>query len=128
MGNAGHHQRPAGGQFHAELLGPAAAISRGLPGPHHGDGCLFVKVEPPALQIEHRRRVGDLPQAHGIVRVLDGHHPHVQPVTLPQNDLRGIHALVRQAPFQIRGEPQFGDVPLVGVIHLLRGDEPLQQL
>ena len=67
-----------------------------------------------------------MPQALGIVGVLKGHDPQVQPVAVAQDTVGFVHALVQQGVFYLRGQGKGVVVLPLAEIGPLRGVEVVQ--
>ena len=92
----GDDQPAPSGDLAGQTLPSLQGVGGGPAGAHHGQRGLSVKEGHPPLDVEQQGRVGDIPQAAGIGRVLEGEElePHARAVL--QNAVRPAGILVRQ--------------------------------
>ena len=71
-GQAADHHHAAPGQGGAQVGGNAASVVGGPPGADHRQGCLIRVRAQDAAGVQHRRRIGRLFQATGVLGIVPG--------------------------------------------------------
>ena len=125
---AGDHDRALPAQAVGELLRRLDAVGRGPARADHGDGDLLVDRRKAPLHVEQARRLKDVAQAHGIVRVLHCKKAKPQPRARAEDAVGALQRLFRQQ----RELPRLNALDeavfvLVGIVDVLRRAEIVEQ-
>ena len=127
-GRAGNDKRALPGQPVGKLFRALQSIGRGLARADHSNGDLLVNNGKIAPDIEQARRLEDVAQADGIVRILHRKQAQPQPRAGAEDTVGLLAGLIRQqrglARFQAGNEAVF---VLIGIIDILRRAEMIEQ-